>query len=106
MELLDLDRERTAWQGLLALTKPLVATGIKSAVKTLQILSGEESILGRLDPTTLFHPSSRKILGQGTESNPNNRSVPAVRPGVPLRGLPAPPDGERRFSRHGKLTAV
>lgn len=46
MELLDLDSERTTWQGLLAHTKPLVATGIKSAVKTLQILSGEDSILG------------------------------------------------------------
>lgn len=50
MELLDLDRERTTWQGLLALTKPLVATGIKSAVKTLQILSGEDSILGKSVP--------------------------------------------------------
>lgn len=58
MELLDLDGERTTWQGLLALTKPLVATGIKSAVKTLQILSGEDSILGEsllgTDPTLII----------------------------------------------------
>ena len=65
MELLDLDGERTTWQGLLALTEPLVATGIKSAVKTLQILSGEDSILGTLGlaayafTTTFLYPQER-----------------------------------------------
>lgn len=35
------------WQTFLALTKPLITTGIKSAVKTLQILSSEDSLLGK-----------------------------------------------------------
>ena len=51
MELLEFDREVTAWQELLVLTKPLVSTGIKSAIKTLQILSDEDSTLGKITPT-------------------------------------------------------
>ena len=34
------------WQSFLALTTTLISTGIKSAVKTLQILSDEDSLLG------------------------------------------------------------
>lgn len=50
IELLDFDRERTTWQSLLAVTKALVSTGVKSAVKTVQILSDEDSILGQSAP--------------------------------------------------------
>lgn len=34
------------WQSLLAPTKALISTGIKSAAKTLQILSDEDGLLG------------------------------------------------------------
>lgn len=35
------------WPSLLAPTKALISTGIKSASKTLQILTDEDSFLGR-----------------------------------------------------------
>lgn len=35
------------WRSFLALTKPLISTGIKSAVKTLQVLASEDSPLGK-----------------------------------------------------------
>jgi hypothetical protein len=36
------------WQSFLAPTKVLISTGIKSALKTLQILTDENSLLGKL----------------------------------------------------------
>lgn len=36
------------WQSLLAPTKALISTGIKSASKTLQILTDEDSLLGKV----------------------------------------------------------
>jgi hypothetical protein len=44
---LELNKELTVWRDLLLLTRPLVSTGINSAIKVLQILSDEESRLGR-----------------------------------------------------------
>lgn len=41
-----LDHGEEDWQSFLAPTKALINTGIKSAVKTLQILSDEDSLLG------------------------------------------------------------
>ncbi|KAE8340570.1 hypothetical protein BDV24DRAFT_175258 [Aspergillus arachidicola] len=41
----NLDHEREYWQSFLALTKTLISTGIKSAVKMLQILSNDDNIL-------------------------------------------------------------
>jgi hypothetical protein len=46
MGLLELNKEVTAWRELLALTENLVSTGIKSAIKTLQMLCDEDSPLG------------------------------------------------------------
>lgn len=43
----NLDHEREDWQEFLALTKTLISTGIKSAVKTLQILSNNDNLLGQ-----------------------------------------------------------
>ncbi|OBT81970.1 hypothetical protein VE02_09318 [Pseudogymnoascus sp. 03VT05] len=40
-----LDQGEEDWQSFLALTKPLISTGIKSAVKTLQILHEEDGLL-------------------------------------------------------------
>lgn len=37
------------WQSFLAPTKTLISTGIKSAAKTLQILTDEGSFLGKFD---------------------------------------------------------
>lgn len=51
------------WQGFLNLTKPLISTSIKSAIKTLQVLSNEDGLLGNV-PTTKSPPppvSSSKI---------------------------------------------
>lgn len=42
-----LDEGGEDWQSFITLTKPLISTGIKSAVKTLQILSEEETLLGK-----------------------------------------------------------
>lgn len=48
-ELLEkLNQESEAVQSLLTLTKTLLSAGIKSASKTLQILSEEDSISGTL----------------------------------------------------------
>lgn len=41
-----LDQGEEDWQSFLALTKPLMSTGIKSAIKTLQVLSSEDGLLG------------------------------------------------------------
>jgi proline utilization trans-activator len=41
-----LDYGAEDWQTVLALTKTLISVGIKSAVKTLQILSDDDSLLG------------------------------------------------------------
>ncbi|KGO64981.1 Transcription factor, fungi [Penicillium italicum] len=41
----NLDNEREDWQEFLALTKTLISTGIKSAAKTLQILSGDDGLV-------------------------------------------------------------
>lgn len=41
-----LGRAEEDWQKFLALPKSLIAIGIKSAVKTLQILRDENSLLG------------------------------------------------------------
>lgn len=43
----NLDREREDWQDFLALTKTLISTGIRSAEKTLQILSEDDGLLGK-----------------------------------------------------------
>ena len=48
MELLELDQNITAWKDLLAIASPLVSTGVKSASKTLQILSDEDNPFGKL----------------------------------------------------------
>jgi hypothetical protein len=42
------------WQSFLAPTKVLISTGIKSALKTLQILSDENSLLGEFYPSLFF----------------------------------------------------
>lgn len=47
MKLLEFDKDVTAWQELVVLTQALVSTGIKSAVKTLQILSDDDNTLGK-----------------------------------------------------------
>ena len=47
MELLEFNREQKASLDLMAATKSLVWAGIKSSMKTLQILSDEDSILGK-----------------------------------------------------------
>lgn len=41
-----LDHGEGDWQGFLNLTKPLISTSIKSAIKTLQVLSSEDGLLG------------------------------------------------------------
>lgn len=43
----SLDHERKDWQDLLALTKALISISIKSAEKTLQILSEDDGLLGK-----------------------------------------------------------
>ncbi|KAI9712006.1 MAG: hypothetical protein M1820_001714 [Bogoriella megaspora] len=53
MELLEFNRERTTVQDLLALARPVLSAGIRSAVKTLQILSDEDSILESFLPFDL-----------------------------------------------------
>ncbi|KAL9086681.1 MAG: hypothetical protein Q9165_007000 [Trypethelium subeluteriae] len=53
MELLEFSRERTILQDLLALSKPVLSAGIRSAVKTLQILSDEDSMLEAFLPFDL-----------------------------------------------------
>lgn len=47
-----LDYEEENWQSLLSPTKALIQTGVKSAVKTLQILSDEDSLLGEQNHTS------------------------------------------------------
>lgn len=42
-----LDHGEGDWQGFLNLTKPLISTSIKSSIKTLQILSSEDGLLGK-----------------------------------------------------------
>lgn len=41
-----LGHQEDDWQSFLAPTKALISTGIKSAVKSLQILTDESSLLG------------------------------------------------------------
>lgn len=41
-----LDQGEGDWQGFLNLTKPLISTSIKSSIKTLQVLSSEDGLLG------------------------------------------------------------
>lgn len=48
-ELLELDHEMNAWHDLLVVASPLILTGIKSASKTLQILSDEDVALGKFN---------------------------------------------------------
>ena len=43
-----LSQSEQDWRSFLSLTKPLISTGIKSAVKTVQILSTEDGMLGKL----------------------------------------------------------
>lgn len=47
-----LDCEEENWQSLLNPTKALIHTGVKSAVKTLQILSDEDGLLGEQNYTS------------------------------------------------------
>lgn len=47
-----LDCEEENWQSLLNPTKALIHTGVKSAVKTLQILSDEDGLLGEQNHTS------------------------------------------------------
>lgn len=49
-----LGRAEEDWQKFLALPKSLISIGIKSAVKTLQILSDENSLLGGFIHYTKF----------------------------------------------------
>ena len=62
MELLELDHKVTAWKDLLAIASPLVSTGVKSASKTLQILSDEDNPVGewngRMDLAFIFHEAN------------------------------------------------
>lgn len=43
----NMDLAEEDWQSFLALTTNLISTGINSAVKTLQILTDNDSILGQ-----------------------------------------------------------
>ena len=40
------------WQSIVAPTNALISAGIKSAAKTLQILTDEDSLLGTYNPIT------------------------------------------------------
>ena len=64
MELLEFDREVTAWQELLVLTKFLVSTSIKSAIKTLQILSDDDSTLGKTTSAPDCANTSMKLTSE------------------------------------------
>lgn len=52
----NLDQEEEDWQDFLALAKTLISTGIKSAVKTLQILTNEDNLLGKRMTPFAKHP--------------------------------------------------
>lgn len=54
----NLDNEKEDWQQFLSLTKTLICTGIKSATKTLQILSNSDTLLGE---PPLNHGYIRKL---------------------------------------------
>lgn len=43
----DLNHREDDWRSFLAPTKALISTGIKSAIQTLQILTDEDSLLGK-----------------------------------------------------------
>ena len=50
------------WSDFIAQTGSVIATGIKSAVKTLQILTSEYSVLGKVEPRT----ATLKMMGLGS----------------------------------------
>ncbi len=52
-----IDRGEEDWRSFIETTQPLISTGIKSAVMTLQILSTDDGLLGMSE----MHPTSSAI---------------------------------------------